>query len=149
MGLNRGILWPYEGSDLKLFNGMMTYPWGYVELRISIWEVRDIRSSGSQFLVVPCKTVYNCIIGKPFTSTLDTVASLIHLKLKFYNLHSESLIINVGLEGLKGYIKRSSKTKMRKQGNANQCYFINCPTQKHEHLTSQKGLIEREAEHEE
>lgn len=55
----------------------------------------------SQFLVVPFKRVYNCILDKPFSTTIAIVAPLIHLKLKFHSLHGEPLMINVNLEGAK------------------------------------------------
>lgn len=44
-----------------------------------------------------CKSIYNCIFDKPFTLTLDVVALLVHLKLKFHNLHDEPLTINADL----------------------------------------------------
>lgn len=52
--------------------------------------------------MVPYKNVYNYILGVPFVATLDFVTSLIHLKLKFHNLHSESVMIIVDLIGPKG-----------------------------------------------
>lgn len=55
----------------------------------------------SQFLVVPFKSVYNYVMGIPFATTLDVIASQVHLKLKFHNLHGEKIIVNVDLEGEK------------------------------------------------
>lgn len=51
--------------------------------------------------MVSCKSVYNCILDRPFAAALDIVASPVHLKLKFHNLHGEPVIINVNLEGEK------------------------------------------------
>lgn len=38
-------------------------------------ERQNIRSVDAQFLVVPCRSVYNYIFGRPFATTLDAVAS--------------------------------------------------------------------------
>lgn len=101
MALDKENVWPYEGSDLQAFNDMTTCPWGYIELMIFKGEGRNIRIVDSRFLVVPCKNVYNLILSKPFAAALDIVASSIILKLKFHNLHSELVTINVDLEGVK------------------------------------------------
>lgn len=55
-------------------------------------------SSTSWFFV---KKVYHCILDGCFTKTLDGVASLVHLKVKFHNLHDEPIIVNVDLVGAK------------------------------------------------
>lgn len=55
----------------------------------------------SQFLVIHCKSVYNYILGRPFAVALDVVASLVHLKLFFHNLHGEPITINLNLKGAK------------------------------------------------
>ena len=68
---------------------------------VSIGEGNDGRSVNSQFLVVPCRSVYNFIMRRPFTSTLDTVPSLVYLKIKYHNIQGESDIINADLEGEK------------------------------------------------
>lgn len=55
IGFNKENIWPYEGSDLQVFNDTTTRPWGYIELILSIGEERDIRIIDLQLLVVPCK----------------------------------------------------------------------------------------------
>lgn len=54
-----------------------------------------------QFLIVPYKRVYNCILWRPFATNLDIVPLLVHLKLKYQNILGESATINVDLEGAK------------------------------------------------
>lgn len=63
-----------------------------------VGEERDLRSIYTQFLVIPCKSIYNFIMGRTFTVVLDFVASLVHLKLKYYNLHEEPTDLHVNLE---------------------------------------------------
>lgn len=73
----------------------------HVELIVFVGSVKDIRAVISQFLVVLYVSVYNCILGWPFTAMLDVVASLIHLKLKYHNIQGESTTINAYLERAK------------------------------------------------
>lgn len=87
--LDRGNLIPYDDSDLQEFNGITTRPWRYKELMVFVGEDIDIRSINTQFFVTQCISLYNCILGIPFTIMLDGVASHVHLKLKYHNLHGE------------------------------------------------------------
>ncbi|KAI5447423.1 hypothetical protein KIW84_015036, partial [Lathyrus oleraceus] len=48
-----------------------------------------------------CRSVYNCILGRPFASILDIVASPVHLKLGYHNLQGELTTIKDDLEGVK------------------------------------------------
>lgn len=41
------------------------------------------------FLVVPYKRIYKSILGMPFATTLDLVASPVHIKLNNHNVHDE------------------------------------------------------------
>lgn len=53
-----------------------------------------------QFLVIPCKSVYNCIIGRPVEEILDEAASPVHLNGKpYHNAYYEILIIGADLSG--------------------------------------------------
>lgn len=65
MNLERGSLYPDEGSYLQAFNRMSIRSWGYIELAVSVGEGKDIQTINFQFLVVPYRSVYNCILGKP------------------------------------------------------------------------------------
>lgn len=60
---------------------------------VTLSEGRDTTAINLQFLVVPCKNIYNCIIDIPFTVTLDAMASLPHLKLKYHSIHEKSITI--------------------------------------------------------
>lgn len=68
MGLEQGSLIPHDGLDLQEFNGTKTRPWGYVELMVSVGEDKDIRSINTHFLVIHCKSFYNCILWRLFTA---------------------------------------------------------------------------------
>lgn len=43
--------------------------------------------------MVPCESVYNCILGRPFLTPLDALASTIHLNMKYHNCFDEPTII--------------------------------------------------------
>lgn len=86
---------PYERSYIQVFNDIITCAWGYIELMVLLEEGRDTTKIYSKILVVPCKRIYNCILGKSFASTLDTVTFLVRLKLKYHNVHDDLVTINV------------------------------------------------------
>lgn len=70
-----------------------------------------------RFLVIPCKSAYTCILGTPFSVTLDVVAYIVHLKMKYHNTHDKIVticdILSIG--------KRKHKTLKHKQdGKAKQ-----------------------------
>lgn len=98
IGLDQRDLLTYKGFDLQEFNETTTHPRGYMEPVISVGKEKEIREVNSQFLVVPCMSVYNCILGRPIASTLDIVASLVHLKLEYHNLQGESTAISADVE---------------------------------------------------
>lgn len=70
---------------------------GYVEFMIFEGKGMNVRNISLQFLVVPCNNVYNFILGRPFASALDVVASLVDLKLKFHNLHGKPVTVNIDI----------------------------------------------------
>lgn len=55
--------------------------------------------------MVPCKNVYNCILEKPFKVALNEVAIMVHLKMKFYNIHDELVMVNANLSVAKRIYK--------------------------------------------
>lgn len=72
-----------------------------------------------QFPVVHYKSVYKLIVGRPFTTSLDPMASLVHLKLKFHNLHGELVIVNANLEGAKKNTPSTPTIPMREKSHGN------------------------------
>lgn len=73
-----------------------------MDLMVTLGEVRDTMTVDLKCLVVPNKNVYNCILERPFTTTLGIVASLVHMKMKYHNIHDEPVTICVNLyEALK------------------------------------------------
>lgn len=59
-------------------------------------------------------SLYKRILGRPFTSVLDGVASPMHLKLKYPNLHGELVILSVDLE----WAKKIHRALQRDQGES-------------------------------
>ncbi|MCI28255.1 hypothetical protein A2U01_0049455, partial [Trifolium medium] len=78
LGLRRKCICPYKGTDLHGFNGSTIHPWGLINLPVT-FENKEIRNSKKtvevQFLVVPCDSVYNCILGRLTLAALGAVPS--------------------------------------------------------------------------
>lgn len=51
--------------------------------------------------MLPSISVYGCILLRLFIATLDIVASMVYLKIKYHKLQGNPLIINVDLDGVK------------------------------------------------
>lgn len=71
---------PYEGKNLLAFNNSTTRSCGTGKFLVIIEKGDDERIVNMCFLVIPCRSVYNCIIERSFLKTLDGVASTIQLK---------------------------------------------------------------------
>ncbi|CAJ2640157.1 unnamed protein product [Trifolium pratense] len=92
--LSEKNLVPYVGPDLQGFNGSTTKPWGYVDLIVTFGEEKAMKSVRTQFMVVDCPSLYNCIIGRTTLAELFAVSSTVHLKLKYYTLDGQVATIN-------------------------------------------------------
>lgn len=64
-GISEEDLTPYQGTHLSGFNGSKTMPFGYIELMVTIREELLTKTVKTPFLTLPCKSIYNCIIGRP------------------------------------------------------------------------------------
>lgn len=51
------------------------------------------------FLIIPCESIYNDILGRSFLESLDEVASTVLLKMKYHNSLGELVVIAVDLHG--------------------------------------------------
>lgn len=69
MSLNKVGLYTFKGFNLYAFNGTTTRPWGYVKLTIFVGDGKELLVVTSQFLVIPYKSVYNCILEIPFATS--------------------------------------------------------------------------------
>src|SRR3954469_11348628 len=107
--LDDSHLTPYAGSDLQGFNGTTTKPWGYVELLVSFGEGEASRQVKTPFLVIDCKTLYNCIIGRPTLAELTAVPSTVHLKMKFYTKRGRVVTVNADIEAARRIFDASVK----------------------------------------
>jgi hypothetical protein len=101
-GLHKEHLRPYEGTDLQGFNGSTISPWGLIDLPVA-FENKNHKDSKKtievQFLIIPCKSVYNCILGRPTLTALGAVFSIVHLKMKYHNAKNEVLTIEADMTG--------------------------------------------------
>lgn len=55
----------------------------------SPWKKGGTLELEIQFPIVPCSSVYNCILGRPFAATLDAITSHVHLNIKYHNIQDE------------------------------------------------------------
>lgn len=74
---------PCEEMNILAFDDSTTRPCGWVDMIVSLREGEDKRSINIYFLVVPCESVFKGFLGRPFITTLDVVASPVHLKMKY------------------------------------------------------------------
>ncbi|XP_058764162.1 uncharacterized protein LOC131637579 [Vicia villosa] len=107
--LDDSHLTPYVGSDLQGFNGATTKPWGYVELIVTFGEEEASRQVKTRFLVIDCKTLYNCIFGRPTLAELTAVPSTVHLKMKFYTKRGGVATINADIRAARRIFDASVK----------------------------------------
>lgn len=90
---------PYKGTNLSGFNGSKTKPLGYIELMVTYREEPPgiSRTVKTTFLVLPCKSIYNCIISRPTLGRLGEVASMVNLKIKSYSSNNEVITLDTDL----------------------------------------------------
>src|SRR3954469_24098468 len=67
------------------------------------------RKVRTRFLVINCKTLYNCIIGRPTLAELTVVPSTVHLKMKFYTRTGRMATINADIEAARRIFDASVK----------------------------------------
>ncbi|MCI07920.1 hypothetical protein A2U01_0028990, partial [Trifolium medium] len=92
LGLKKENLAPYHNTYLQGFIGAITRPWGFVDLLVTFGEgeiVNSERTVDVQFFVDPCKSVYNCILGRPTLASLRVLLPIVHLKIKYHNAKDE------------------------------------------------------------
>lgn len=89
---------------MQAFNGWMIFPYGYIELMITVAVGRTVTRIESQFFRVPCKIVYSCILGNTHHGNLICSRFWVHFKLKFHNINGEPVTVNVNLSRAKKYI---------------------------------------------
>lgn len=59
--------------------------------------------------MISCESVYNNIFGKSFLATLDVVAFLVHLKMKYHNDVSQPILIKLDMRGTRLIYKATIK----------------------------------------
>lgn len=76
---------------------------GYLDLMVTygIDEPGKSRMMKTPFLMLPCKSIYNCITSRPTLGQLGAVASTVHLKMKFYSTEGEVITLDANLASAK------------------------------------------------
>lgn len=93
LDLKKDKLLSNTGTNLQAFNNLVTCSRGFIELMEIFIEGIDTIMVDVQLLVVPCKNVYNFILGRSFSTTLDIADSTVHQKMKYHNVHDEPMTI--------------------------------------------------------
>lgn len=89
----------YNNTVSQGFNKHITCPYGYVEFKFSFGEGDNKCSVESLFMVILCKSIYNCILGRPTIASLYVVTSTVHLKMRYHNNKGEVITIHGELGG--------------------------------------------------
>lgn len=87
---------------MSRFNGSTTKPLGYIKFMVTYGDA-DVnkplfRTVKTLYLVLPCKSAYQCIIGGPTLGRLGAVASTIPFKMKFYSTTDKVVTLQANLE---------------------------------------------------
>lgn len=98
LGLSEEDLTPYQGSNLSGFNGLKTKHLDYIELMVTYDNKPLTRTVKTHFPIFPFLSVYNCIIGRLTLGRLGVVASTFQVKMKFYSLKDEIIMLNADLD---------------------------------------------------
>ena len=59
-------------------------PWVYVELIVTFKRGVKARAIKTQFLIVDCSSLYQCIFRRSTLTELIAVPSTVHFKMKYY-----------------------------------------------------------------
>lgn len=97
--LSKIYLKHYKGKNLLEFNDSFIRSYGCIYLLVSFGIGKNKRITDVHFFVIPCESIYNGIIGISFLTTVDAMASTIHLKMKYHNDSSKLAIIVANLGG--------------------------------------------------
>lgn len=93
LGLRGRSLKSYKGVTLLAFNKSFILTCGTIELSISFEERKDEQPMNVCFLMIPYENVYNDILGRSFLAILNSMASLIYLKVKYHNNACKLVVI--------------------------------------------------------
>ncbi|KAI0529015.1 hypothetical protein KFK09_001560 [Dendrobium nobile] len=91
IGLTREKLQPAVGP-LYGFDNRPVGAEGIISLPVILGEFPRKSTHFIQFIVVKSESTYNAIFGRPFQSVFGIVASIPHLKLKFYTQTGVSVV---------------------------------------------------------
>lgn len=83
LGLCVKDLKPCEGGNLLAFIDSSTHPCGTIDISILSGEGKNKRIMKVCFLIIPCESISNEIIGRLFLVIKDAVTSTTHLKMKY------------------------------------------------------------------
>lgn len=101
LGIQHTDMNPYYGGYLLAFNNSITLPSGVEDLSLTIKEGVCERNVIFDSLLIQCRNTFRGILGKSFLAKLDTVTSLVHLKVTYHDKEGKSTIISVDLEEAK------------------------------------------------
>lgn len=109
LGMWMQDLKPWKDNGFMIFNDSTTRPCGGINMTFSLGEEVDKRSINVYFLIVPCESIFNRILGRPFLAMLDVVASLSTSRWNITVMDANLLALRPAYEILATSIKQYSR----------------------------------------
>lgn len=100
---------PRKDQSPLAFNDSSINPCKHICLLFSLGEGKEITTLDMYFFVIQGENTYNGIFRLPFLATLDAVASLVHLKLKYHDESRRAVVIETDLLGARPTLEVSRK----------------------------------------
>jgi len=116
MGLKQDALAP-SPENLYGFTGDSIQPKGLVSLPITVGENPRSKTTNTTWIVVPGKSSFNAIIGRPTLQSLGAIASVEYLKMKFPTEHGVGEVVGtqaIARSCYANYLKESQDKDVHK-----------------------------------
>lgn len=84
-----------RAEDLISFDGIKTTPLGCIRLPVTYGKRSLARTIDTLFLILSCRSIYNCIVERLNLGRLEAVTFTIRLKVKFYSYNHEVVVLDV------------------------------------------------------
>lgn len=94
---------PYSIGDLLAFDDSITHPQGVVDLAMTVGEGSGQRKVVLNSMIVSCRSTSRGILGRFFLARLDSVTSLVHLKVTYHNAEGRLIMVIVDVDEAKRF----------------------------------------------
>ncbi|MCI30080.1 hypothetical protein A2U01_0051289, partial [Trifolium medium] len=100
-------LQPYKDGPLTAFDSATIQPLEFVTLHTTFGDNQNpssLRTIQAKFLIIPCNSAYNCIMGRMALRSLGVVPSTVHLKMRYHGINDEVVTIYADSKASKQYL---------------------------------------------